>query len=181
MKKITGLMARIGRLREERGATDPILVVAAMAVTLVLLVGGSFLISGIITNGQNLNAKSDLDKITVAQAGSFAEGDTYLAYKVTKAGIESGDTNSNGDYLSATSIGFNITEGGGVNVTLDGGDGWNAASESVSGAIYIKTSMSNKIVEYQDEDGVDKPLSDADIDKLGLTQLQADALVADLE
>jgi len=175
MNKIKGLTARIGRLREERGATDPILVVAAMAVTLVLLVGGSFLISGIITNGQNLNAKSDLDKITVAEAASFAQGDRYLAYNVTAAGDETGSP-----LLSESSIGFNATEGGSINVVLEGGRGWNAASESVSGAIYLKTSENNKIVEYQDADGVKTPLSAADIDKLELTQAEADALIGGL-
>tara|TARA_R110002051_G_scaffold314950_6_gene392709 strand:- start:14901 stop:15446 length:546 start_codon:yes stop_codon:yes gene_type:complete len=177
MKKLKGLMARIGTLRQERGATDPILVVAAMAVTLVLLVGGSFLISGIITNGQNLNAKSDLDKIAVAQAASFAEGDTYLSYNVTKAGVETGTTNAAGDRLSDTSIGFNVTEGGSLNVVLVGGQGWRAASGSVSGAAYIKTSENNKVVEVRTETGASVPVSAADLAKLGITQAQVDALV----
>ena len=167
MKKLKGLMARIGTLRQERGATDPILVVAAMAVTLVLLVGGSFLISGIITNGQNLNAKSDLDKIAVAQAASFAEGD----------GVETGTTNAAGDRLSDTSIGFNVTEGGSLNVVLVGGQGWRAASGSVSGAAYIKTSENNKVVEVRTETGASVPVSAADLAKLGITQAQVDALV----
>lgn len=38
--------AEVAALREERGATDPILIVAGTAITLILLVGGSFAIAG---------------------------------------------------------------------------------------------------------------------------------------
>lgn len=39
--------AKVAALREERGATDPILIVAGTAITLILLVGGSFAIAGV--------------------------------------------------------------------------------------------------------------------------------------
>jgi len=38
--------AEVAALREERGATDPILIIAGTAITLILLVGGSFAIAG---------------------------------------------------------------------------------------------------------------------------------------
>jgi hypothetical protein len=164
MNKFHSFSARIGRLRNERGATDPILAIATMAVTLVLLVGGSFAITGMITNGQNLNAKSDLDKITVSQAAAFAEVDKFLEYNVTAAGVESGSN----PLLSDTSVGFNATEGGAIEVvTAEDDTVWRAASQSVSGAIYLKTSESNKIVTYS------SAISVADLGKLDMTQADA--------
>lgn len=38
--------AEVAALREQRGATDPILIVAGTAISLILLVGGSFAIAG---------------------------------------------------------------------------------------------------------------------------------------
>lgn len=129
---------KLAELREERGATDPILVIAAIAVSLVLLVGGSFAVSGIITNGQNLNAQGDLDKVGVAEVATFAEGDTYLAYDSTAA------DGSALRELEDSGIGFTPTEGGAVQVIVSD-DGWIAKSLSVSGEDYFKASESNKI------------------------------------
>ena len=72
LTKLKARKAEIARLREERGATDPILIIAGIAITLILLVGGSFAISGFIANANNLNAKGDLDRIATAQAAYLA-------------------------------------------------------------------------------------------------------------
>lgn len=53
-------------LRSEKGATDPVLIIAGIAITLILLVGGTFAVSGFINNAKNLNAKSDMDRISTA-------------------------------------------------------------------------------------------------------------------
>ncbi|WIB65628.1 hypothetical protein [Curtobacterium sp. MCBD17_040] len=60
--------------RTDRAATDPILVIAAIAVSLVLLVGGSFAVAGLIGNGKDLNAKSDLDRVAAAETSAAATG-----------------------------------------------------------------------------------------------------------
>ena len=56
----------IRTLREERGATDPILIIAGIAITLILLVGGSFAVAGFMNNARNMNAKSDIERISIA-------------------------------------------------------------------------------------------------------------------
>lgn len=65
----------LGRLREDRAATDPILIIAGIAITLILLVGGSFAVSGFMNNARNLNVQSDLDRIAVAMQASEAVAD----------------------------------------------------------------------------------------------------------
>ena len=40
LDRLKAKKAEIERLREERGATDPILIIAGIAITLILLVGG---------------------------------------------------------------------------------------------------------------------------------------------
>jgi hypothetical protein len=54
-------------LRPDRAATDPILVIAAIAVSLVLLVGGSFAVTGLIASGHDANAKNDLGRVAAAE------------------------------------------------------------------------------------------------------------------
>lgn len=67
-------------LRDERGATDPVLIIAGIAVTLILLVGGSFAMTGFISNAQNVNAASDLDRVATAQQQvAFMKGKEALA------------------------------------------------------------------------------------------------------
>ncbi|MGW8431203.1 hypothetical protein ACWGJ9_08765 [Curtobacterium citreum] len=58
----------------DRGATDPILVIAAIAVSLVLLVGGTFAVAGMLDNGRDLNARNDLDKVATAEQSAAAAG-----------------------------------------------------------------------------------------------------------
>lgn len=62
-------------LSAERGATDPILIIAGIAITLILLVGGTFAVGGFMANAQNLNTKSDMDRVrTAVQARTAVEG-----------------------------------------------------------------------------------------------------------
>lgn len=58
--------------RTDNGATDPILVIAAIAVSLILLVSGSFAVAKLIDNGKDLNAKDDLHKVAVAETATRA-------------------------------------------------------------------------------------------------------------
>lgn len=135
----------ITKAREDRGATDPILVIASIAVTLVLLVGGSFAVSGIIANGHNLNARSDLDKLAVAETAFYAENDVFSAY----------DKTSN-NKLEKSGVGFNPTDGGdlvaiaaAVSPAFPNG-GWVAITKSAAsagGPFYIRTSERNATIE----------------------------------
>lgn len=61
-------------LRGDRAATDPILVIAAIAVSLVLLLGGGYSASAMIANGKDVNARADLDKVATAEGALAASG-----------------------------------------------------------------------------------------------------------
>ncbi len=132
LDKLKAKKAEIARLREERGATDPILIIAGIAITLILLVGGSFAISGFIANANNLNAKGDLDRIATAQAAFLAEKDTYSNSVAT---------------LGSSSIGFTPTAGNPITILSSGSTGWVAITKSASGQRYVRTSASTTVVE----------------------------------
>ena len=141
LEKLKAKKAEIARLREERGATDPILIIAGIAITLILLVGGSFAISGFIGNAHNLNAKADLDRIATAQAAFVAENDRY-------AGLgRNGYTQSTAlTALRNSSLGFNPTAGNAIRLYASM-DGWAAITRSASGQKYVRTSDSTAIRE----------------------------------
>ncbi|WIE81346.1 hypothetical protein [Curtobacterium sp. MCSS17_016] len=132
------------RRQSDRGATDPILVIAAIAVSLVLLVGGSFTVSGVIANAKNANAKNDLALIATAEAATQADGSSYLAWGITAAGVVSGDTNLNGDRLDKSKVGFTTTPGVAINVNANT-DGWVAAATSSTGAKFFRSSKQSTI------------------------------------
>ena len=127
----------------ERGATDPILVIAAIAVSLVLLVGGSFAVAGMIANGKNLNAKGDLDKIATAETAVSSGGGTYLNWAITAAGVPTLD---GGKDLSKGDVGFTPTDGEDIKVNANA-NGWIAAVKSTAGPTYWRTSTSSKILD----------------------------------
>ncbi len=141
LDKLKAKKAEIARLREERGATDPILIIAGIAITLILLVGGSFAISGFIANANNLNARGDLDRIATAQAAFLAEKDRYGSLRV---GPTVGGTTST--ELQTGSIGFTPTAGNNIKVTTSAG-GWLAVTKSASGTTYLRTSASTAVYE----------------------------------
>ncbi|MGW8431514.1 hypothetical protein ACWGJ9_10525 [Curtobacterium citreum] len=118
-------------LRSDRAATDPILVIAAIAVSLVLLVGGSFTVSGLIGNAHTNNAKADLDRIAVAEAAALADGGKYQPY----------DSIGENE-LGATTLGkFTLTDGSYASAqTCTTGDGWWAAVQASNGATWVRTS-----------------------------------------
>ena len=163
LEKLKAKKAEITRLREERGATDPILIIAGIAITLILLVGGSFAISGFIANANNLNAKGDLDRIATAQAAYLAEKDRYA---------------SDLDLLKASSIGFTQTAGNPITVLTSGGSGWVAVTKSASGQRYVRTSAASEIIDAN-RTGTPATASYSKALTLptGITQAQVDAAV----
>lgn len=132
------------RMKEDRGATDPILVIASIAVTLALLVGGSFAVAQMITNANNLNAKGDLDKVSVAEASYFAENEAYSAYNnVTDKALE--NSTSIGFSPSASKMATPVL----VVITNTGANQWAAISKSQGNGNtrYIRTSAGSGIYE----------------------------------
>lgn len=108
----------------DRAATDPILVIAAIAVSLVLLVGGSFTVSGLINRSKDANAQQDLAAVRVIEADAANDGG-YVNY----------------DSLSsrAPGVAYDPTEGSKVRAAACS-DGWVAASTSQTGKTYVSTS-----------------------------------------
>lgn len=134
LDKLKAKKAEIAALRDERGATDPILIIAGIAITLILLVGGSFAIAGFMNNARDLNAKGDLDRVATAQAAYMAENDKFAA---------------NADALASSSIGFNVTDGNPLELAVSA-DGWVAATKSASGTVFVRSSEGTAIVAAAD-------------------------------
>jgi len=142
-------------IRRDRAATDPILVIAAIAVSLVLLIGGSFAVGGMISNAKNLNAQSDLDKVSTAEAAWSANGASTANYIPYISGNSTPNLNFNlaatggtnvANALEQSGVGFTPTSGDRVAVTTDAtGASWAAVSKSSTGAIYIRTSTSSAV------------------------------------
>lgn len=64
-------------IKDDRGATDPVVIIAGIAITLILLVGGRFAVAGFMNNARDLNAKGDLDRVATAQTAAMAASDAY--------------------------------------------------------------------------------------------------------
>lgn len=127
----------------ERAATDPILVIAAIAVSLVLLVGGSFAVAGIIANGQDLNAKAELEKVAVAESSMYARDSQYLDYDSRGTAADRA--------LETAPIGF--TPGDGVHTVAatcgtEDGAAWVAASKSATGRLFYRSSAAATVHEH---------------------------------
>ena len=140
MAKLKARKSELASLREERGATDPILIIAGIAITLILLVGGSFAISGFIANANNLNSKGDLDRIATAQAAYMVQKDGYgaLAYGP--------NVSTPNTQLQEAALGFEPSQGTNAIVRTSPA-GWVAVTKSASGAVYLRTSQSGDTVE----------------------------------
>lgn len=139
------LKARLAVLRAEQGATDPMLVLASIILTLILVVGGTFMITNIVTSGHNLNAQNDLNKVAVAEASYYTvmDNDAFVAYG--SFGVFASKD------LEDNIVGFRPTEGSSLIVMisdLPAGTDWAAASESqaTDNPIFIRTNASNKTI-----------------------------------
>lgn len=129
-------------LRRDRGATDPVLVVAGIAITLILLVGGTFAVSGLIRSAQDTNAKQDLDRVVSAQAAVMTAKETYMPTAVGPKVLSSKVNKA----LLTQQLGIEPGEQNTLVVTASG-SGWAAMAQSASGATFLRTSTSTDIVE----------------------------------
>jgi hypothetical protein len=132
------------RLMGERGATDPILIIAGIAITLILIVGGSFAVSGFIGNAHDVNAKGDLDRIATAEAAHLATKDAYAPYRVGPRFGEDYEDRS----LEDSDIGFTPTDGNDTVVQV-AETGWVAATRSASGKVFVRSSETTAPAEPQ--------------------------------
>ena len=176
LHKLRAAATRFSRLRVDRGATDPMLAIGAVVLTLILVLGGTFLITNMVTSGRNLNATTDLDKIAVAESGYFTSNDTFTAYG-------SFGVNAPSAPLEDSSIGFRPTAGASVVAVVSGLAGaaeWAAAAESAASGnpIFIRTSESNKTVKLE---GPAFTASAADLAELGLTTADVALLVSKVQ
>ena len=139
--------SRRGILSHDSGATDPILIIAGIAITLILLVGGTFAVAGFMNNARDLNAKGDLDRVATAQTAAMASTDTY---QPSAAGprIMSGKANGS---LASGGIGFVPSDDTTVVVAV-GQEGWAALAESSSGASFLRTSESSATIKVDAAD-----------------------------
>jgi hypothetical protein len=143
-----GMLSRLIRAlraaQHERGAGDPILIISGIAITLILLVGGTFAVAGFIANAQNLNAKADLDRVAVSQAAALTQNDTFLPLAWGEKVLSDKKNNA----LSIEPIGFVPSDG--VNLVIRSSPaGWAALIESASGAHYVRTSLSTETIEVE--------------------------------
>jgi len=125
------------RLRQDRAATDPLLVIAAIAVSLVLLVGGSFTVGGVVSQAKHLNAQNDLNLLAVAEASALANGYGYQPF------------DSQGEkYLQETAdTSFTLSDGGYMAAAVcpaGTGNGWWAAARAADGTVWVRTSETNQ-------------------------------------
>lgn len=125
----------VRRLADDKGATDPILVIAGIAITLVLLVGGTFAVSGVIGSAHDVNAKSDLDRIATAQAAAKAEKGAFSPLN-TGPGMGAEDLS-----LARNSVGFTPTAGNNTR-SIVSANSWAAATKSATGHIFFRSSAS---------------------------------------
>lgn len=183
-------------LRDERGATDPVLIIAGIAITLILLVGGTFAVGGFMANAQNLNTKSDMDRVrTAVQARTAVEGMVkWSEYEIIFGeGPIIGPSKDAGKLArvvpetteDAPSLDVVTSEGTEIWVTTrtatDSDDPrgyrdiWMMFARSVNGTWFISTSEESAIYEFGKADNLQLP----DALKDGLT-LGEDVLPADM-
>ncbi|MGW8431392.1 hypothetical protein ACWGJ9_09720 [Curtobacterium citreum] len=138
-------MNRLRGARRDAGATDPILVIAAIAVSLILLVGGSFAVAALINSSRDLNARSDLDKVAVAETAAAAtRSGAYMTWAITSDGTTSGATDSTGADLAHQGLGFTTSDGTTVKVAANA-DGWVAGAQSLTGTTFWRSSRAAAI------------------------------------
>lgn len=155
----------------EAGSVDPVLIIAGLAITLILIIGGAFGVSGFVKNAQDMNAKSDLDRVTSAQAAVMAAAEQYLPTAIGPRVLPDKKDTS----LAKADVGF-VTGAGNTLVIAVGSTGWAAMVESASGATFLRTSMSSAIVEVD----VENIKEDFDIDAVDGHILDTDGSAATL-
>lgn len=134
-------------LRRDDGSTDPILLIAGIAITLILLVGGSFGIAGFMKNAQDTNAKMDLDRVNTAQAAVMAASDRFLPLALGPRVLES----KKNTLLAQADVGFVPSDDATLVIAVSP-SGWAAMTDSGSGSAFLRTSTSSETIEVNLDD-----------------------------
>ena len=136
----------------DRGATDPLLIIAGIAISLTLLIGGSFAVVAFMHNTQDRTARDDLARVATAQAAYHSENDEYAELAI---GPDI-PTNKKDTELVDGKVGYTPSENN-VVVTANKG-GWTAVTQSRSGKVFVRSSFDRKTYEVQ---GAPGPAPDA--------------------
>lgn len=151
-------------LRRDRGATDPLLIIAGIAISLILLVGGSFAVSAFITNTQDRSARDDLARVATAQVAYHTENDRYASLAV---GPDIAPAKKNSELINGR-VGYKNDTNANIVVTANKG-GWTAVTASKSGKVFVRSSFDNRTREVEGKAGV--PASALGPEKLSRTNL----------
>lgn len=149
----------------DRGATDPLLIIAGIAISLTLLIGGSFAVVAFMHNTQDRTARDDLARVATAQAAYHSENDEYAELAI---GPDI-PNNKKDTELADGKVGYTPSENN-IVVTANKG-GWTAVTQSRSGKVFARTSFDTKT--YEVEGGLQP-----DPDTLGPSQLRRTNLAA---
>ncbi len=122
----TGIMRR---RHDDRGAVDPILVIASIAVTLILLVAGTFNLGLISKRSADDVAKNDLRMLALTEKAYFAKQLAFTFYDSV-----------NNPTLSAGGYAYQPSNRVAAAAC---GDGWVAAAKSSTGNILTMTNTSS--------------------------------------
>lgn len=151
-------------LRRDRGATDPLLIIAGIAISLILLVGGSFAVSAFVTSTQDRSARDDLARIATAQVAYHTENDRYASLAV---GPDIADADKDTELIDGR-VGYKNDTNANIVVTANKG-GWTAVTASKSGKVFVRNSFENRTREVEGKAGV--PTSALGPEKLSRTNL----------
>lgn len=127
----------------DRGATDPLLIIAGIAISLTLLIGGSFAVVAFMHNTQDRTARDDLARVATAQAAYHSENDEYAELAI---GPDIA-TNKKNTELEDGKVGYTPSENN-IVVSANKG-GWTAVTQSRSGKVFARTSFDTKTYEVE--------------------------------
>lgn len=131
-------------LRPDRGASDPLLIIAGIVISLVLLIGGSFAVVEFMRNTQDRDARDDLARVATAQVAYHSENDEYAGLAV---GPDIAEADKNTELLDGK-VGYTKTSDTNLVVTANKG-GWTAVTQSRSGKVFVRSSYDNRTREVE--------------------------------
>lgn len=135
-------------LRRDRGASDPLLIIAGIAISLTLLIGGSFAVVDFMRNTQDRSARDDLARIATSQAAYHSENDRYADLAV---GPDIPKAKQDTELIDGK-VGYKNQNNANIVVTANKG-GWTAVTQSRSGKVFVRSSFDRKTYEVQGAPG----------------------------
>ncbi|WIB65906.1 hypothetical protein [Curtobacterium sp. MCBD17_040] len=117
--------------RTDRGATDPILVIATIAVSLILLLGGTVAAASLKNSANITAATNDLNTVALAEASWNTAYGTFISYS------DLGDTTLEHGTVTLHPLFHTVVNAGAC--------GWVAAAVVPGGPILIRTSATSAV------------------------------------